>query len=248
MSKDEVTNNRKWIAITAALWLLTTVISLIVVAGIEIHPFGASREARITDDAFDLLMIFAIPVMTFVLVMGGVALVRGRGGNSDEDGPAIRSNGLFIGAWIVITSVLSIVVIITPGFSGLDELRAEPEPDLIIDVRAERWSWAYTYSESGVESQETLMLPIDRRIMFRITSTDVIHSFWVPAFRIKQDAVPGQVTTTMVTPEKLGTYDNADEMRVQCAELCGVGHARMWTGVTVVSQADFDAWLTAMGG
>lgn len=248
MGGDNHTNSSRRLLVVGLVWLITTVLAEIAVAAIQWHPFGASREARITDDAFDLLMVLATPVFTFVLVMGGYALVRDRDRGTGADGAPIRTNRTFVGAWVVITTALSVLVIITPGFSGLDELRAEPEPDLVIDVRAERWNWAYTYSESGFETQGTLMLPIDRRIMFRISSTDVIHSFWVPAFRIKQDAVPGQITTTMVTPEELGTFDNQDEMRVQCAELCGVGHARMFTGVTVLEQADFDAWLAGVGG
>ncbi len=249
MSGDESKKaNTRWVVMTGLLWVVATVLGELAVAAIEWHPFGASREARITDDAFDLLMVLSVPVISFVLVMGGVALVRGRGGVIDEDGPPVRSHRLFIGGWVVLTSALAVLVIITPGFSGLDELRAEPVPDLVIDVHAERWNWVYTYPESGRETQGELVLPVDQRIMFRISSTDVIHSFWIPAFRIKQDAVPGQITTTMVTPEALGEFDNADELRVQCAELCGVGHARMWTGVRVVTEAEFEEWLAGAGG
>ena len=234
--------------IAGVIWLVLTAIVELLVVWINWHPFGASREARITDEAFDLLMYMAVPVFTFVLVMGGYALWSDRDSGDEADGPPIRTNGMFVGAWMVITSVLAVVVIITPGFSGLDALRAEPTPDLVVDVSGERWNWQYTYAESGVETQGTLMLPLDQRVMFRITATDVIHSFWIPAFRIKQDAVPGRVTFTMVTPEKLGTFAEEDGMRAQCAELCGVGHARMWTEVSVVTQADFDAWIEAAGG
>jgi len=248
MGEEDRNNSSKRLLVVGLIWLVATVLAVIAVAAIQWHPFAASREAEITDDAFDLLMLFAAPVFTFVLVVGGNTLVRDRDRGTGADGAPIRTNRLFIGTWVVITTALSVLIVITPGFTGLDELRAEPEPDLIIDVRAERWNWAYTYAESGVETQGTLMLPIDQRILFRISSTDVIHSFWIPAFRIKKDAVPGQITTTMVTAEVLGSFDNQDEMRVQCAELCGVGHARMFTGVTVVEQAEFDAWLAAAGG
>lgn len=249
-TKDRTHSDRQpgRLATVAFIWLLVTVLAEIAVAAIEWQPFAASREATISDDAFNLLMVLATPVFTFVIVVGGYALLRDRHRGDDADGPPIRTSRAFIATWLVVTTVLSVVVIITPGFTGLDELRAEPEADLVIDVRAERWSWAYRYADSGVETQGNLMLPINRRVLFRISSTDVIHSFWIPAFRIKKDAVPGQITTTMVTPRKLGSFDNQEEMRVQCAELCGVGHARMFTGVTVVEQDEFDAWLAAAGG
>jgi len=248
MGDNSDTNTRKRLLAVGLTWLAATIIGVIAAGAIQFHPFGASREARIIDSAFDLLVVLSVPVVTFVLVMGGYSLIRDRDRGGGADGPPIRTNRVFITTWMVITTALSILVIITPGFSGLDELRAEPDAELVVDVRAERWNWVYSYPESGVETQGTLVLPIDTRILFRLTSTDVIHSFWVPAFRIKQDVVPGMVTTTMVTAEELGSFDNQDEMRVQCAELCGVGHARMFTGVEVVEKAEFDAWLAAAGG
>ena len=247
-ARTDSDTGRNRLIVVGAIWLVATAIGEWLVLRTNLHPFGASREARITDDAFNLLMVFSVPVFTFVLVVIGYALVSDRERGGDEDGRSIRTNRLFIGSWLGVTTALSIVVIITPGFSGLDELRAEPEPDLVIDVRAERWSWAYTYSDGAFETQGDLVLPVDRRVMFRMTSTDLIHSFWIPAFRIKQDVVPGKVTSTMVTPEEVGSFDNADELRVQCAELCGVGHARMFTGVTVMEQDAFDEWLAARGG
>lgn len=242
-------STRRALVTVGAIWLVSTVLVELAAANWTLHPFGASREAGITDDAFDLLLYLAIPVFTFVLVVLGYSFVRYRTQAEDHtDGPPVRTHRMFIGAWLVVTTALSVLVIITPGFTGLDELRAEPEPDLIIDVKGERWSWIYTYAESGVETQGALVLPVDTRVLFRITSTDVIHSFWIPAFRIKQDAVPGRVTSTLVTAEEIGTFTEEKGMRVQCAELCGVGHARMWTEVTVMSQVDFDAWLVAAGG
>ncbi len=245
---EQESNTRNRLVVVGVAWLIATVLGWWAVTAYDWHPFGASREARITDEAFDLLMLMAVPIATFVLVVIGYSLLRDRDRGQDVDGPPIRTNRTFVVGWLAVTTILSIVVIITPGFSGLDELRAYPEPDLVIDVKGERWSWEYTYAESGVQTRGTLMVPIDTRIMFRISSTDVIHSFWIPAFRIKMDAVPGIITTTMVTAEKLGTFESADELRVQCAELCGVGHARMWTGVSVVTEAEFDAWLEASAG
>ncbi len=240
---------RRSLTVAAAIWAVATVAVEYLALSVDLHPFAASREARISDHAFDLLLYYAIPVFTFVIVVVGYAIVRHRAAPDDDgDGPPIRNNAAFTGVWMVVTSALAVLVIIHPGFTGLDELRAEPDADLVVDVEAEQWKWTYTYPDSGVSTQDTLVLPVDTRIRFRITSTDVIHSFWVPAFRIKQDAVPGIVTETMVTPEVVGTFADQDVLRVQCAELCGMGHARMWTTVRVVSGPDFDRWLEGAGG
>lgn len=83
----------------------------------------------------------------------------------------------------------------------------------------------------------TIMLPVDREVDLQLRSTDVIHSFFVPEFRVKQDAVPGLNTRLRFTPTKIGTYE------LGCAELCGLGHYRMRASVRVVSQKDFDSWL-----
>ncbi len=248
MSGNEASNTSTRLIIVGIVWLIATVIAEVIIASTVFNPFAASREATITDDAFNLLMVLSAPVFTFVLVMGGYSLIRDRSHGSDDDGAPIRSNKVFVWTWLLITTALSIVIIITPGFTGLNELAAEPDADLVIDVRGEQWNWAYTYADSGVQTQGNLVLPIDTRIKFRITATDVIHSFWIPAFRIKQDAVPGKVTETLVTPEVLGSFETSEQMRVQCADLCGVGHARMWTGVEVVEQAEFEEWLAARGG
>ncbi len=250
-SPSGTSGNRRDLAIVGVLWLVLTVLGEIVAASADLHPLGTSREARISDDAFDLLLYLAVPVFVFVLVAGGYALIRHRAGRGETpgsldtaaDGPPIRDNRTFTVTWLVVSTALAVLVIITPGFTGLDELRAEPDADLVIDVRGERWNWTFTYPETGRETQGTLVVPVDTRVKFRVTSTDVIHSFWVPAFRIKIDAVPGRVTETMVTAEEIGTFGDDERMRVQCAELCGIGHARMWTEVVVMSQADFADWM-----
>ncbi len=248
--KEGSSSGSKPVIVVAVVWAVLTIATEILLASINFHPYGASREARISDDAFDFLMYLAAPIFVFVIVAVGYTVIfnRSKGGDADEDGPPIRDHKVFTRTWLLISTALAILVIITPGFTGLDELRAEPNPDMVIDVRGERWNWNFTYQDTGVETQDKLVIPVDTRILFRVTAADVLHSFWIPAFRIKIDAVPGRVTETMVTAEKLGTFADDETSRVQCAELCGVGHARMWSEVEVMSKADFDAWLTGAGG
>jgi cytochrome c oxidase subunit 2 len=129
-------------------------------------------------------------------------------------------------------------------YSGVALAQAEDAPDdsRVVEISAQQFAWTFTYP--GIDVQEgqalssgELVMQIDEPVVFQITSKDVIHSFWVPEFRMKQDAVQGITTRTVVTPTKLGTFP------VICTELCGLGHPTMRAQVRVVSGADFERWV-----
>lgn len=239
-------SSRTDLIVAGAIWVVVTGVVLWWIASTNFHPLGASTNAEITDDAFNLLMYLAAPVTTFVLVVLGYSVVRFRTTADDEEESApVRSNRLFVALWVIITAGLSVYAIINPGFIGLDALAADTEEDLTIEVTARQWTWEYTYIEDDltIGSRQELVLPVDTRILFKITSLDVIHSFWIPAFRIKKDAVPGITTEVYTTATALGDFAKDDGFRVQCAELCGAGHTGMDTKVSVVSRLDFDNWV-----
>jgi cytochrome c oxidase subunit 2 len=104
-------------------------------------------------------------------------------------------------------------------------------------VTAFQWGWKFDYPTYGVSGATDLYMPVNKQVVFKMESLDVIHSFFVPEFRMKQDVVPGRETELRVTPIEIGDY------KVRCAELCGASHAYMLAPVHVVSQADFDAWI-----
>jgi cytochrome c oxidase subunit 2 len=106
----------------------------------------------------------------------------------------------------------------------------------VVEVTGFQFGWRFDYPAYGVSSND-LYLPRGRQVLFKITSTDVIHSFWVPEFRIKQDAVPGRWTTLRVTPTEAGDF------RIRCAEMCGYAHSAMFAPVVVVEPDQFEAWL-----
>lgn len=242
----ETSRSRTDLFFVSAVWVVLTAATFWLLANSNLHPIGASTNAEISDEAFDILMYLATPIVTFILVVLGYSIIRFRTTSSDAgDGPPVKSNRAFIGAWLVISVGLSVYVIFNPGFSGLDALAADTDEELTIDVVAEQWSWDYTYVDDGIEivGAEELVLPVDTLILFRITSRDVIHSFWVPAFRIKKDAVPGLTTEIYMTATELGTFAEEDGFRVQCAELCGTGHTRMRNTVTVISRDDYAQWV-----
>ena len=95
-------------------------------------------------------------------------------------------------------------------------------------------------------AEHELVVPVDTRIRFDVTSIDVLHSFWVPAFGMKIDAVPGRTTEMFVTTERTGDYADDSTLRAQCAELCGLSHAEMAMPVRVVERAEFDAWVDGL--
>lgn len=144
------------------------------------------------------------------------------------------------------------------------------EGDLLIAVTGFRWAWTFEYcieesgppstAEPGAESRcpagtsgirlnagpgAALVLPIDEEVKFEVESVDVVHSFWVPAFRIKVDVIPGRTTFMTIRPTRLGQFEDDVAYRVQCAELCGQDHSLMRFPVRVVTKEEFEAWVAA---
>lgn len=241
---------RRDIWAVAAASVVLTVVGIVWFESSTLQPEGASREAEIVDGAFRILMYLSIPVFAFVIAALGYSVWKFRAGDDGGDARPIRSDRRFVWAWLVVTTALAVYSIINPGLTGLAELRAEPNAELNVEVVAEQWSWNFTYEELGItlEQADVLVLPVDTRIAFHITSVDVLHSFWVPSLRIKADAVPGSTATILTTPTRTGNFDMDPTMRVQCAEICGTGHSRMRADVTVLDQDAFEDWVAEAGG
>ena len=112
-----------------------------------------------------------------------------------------------------------------------------------VNVVAYRWNWGFNYLDEDVYTVGTpaqnavLVLPVNEKVRFELTSPDVIHSFWVPDFLFKMDVIPGKTNAFELTPDKVGTYVG------RCAELCGVEHSQMLFSVKVVERAEFDAYV-----
>jgi cytochrome c oxidase subunit 2 len=136
-----------------------------------------------------------------------------------------------------------VIVLFGAGFSWfiLDKIEARETDRLEVDVTAQQFAWRFEYPEQGVTSTE-LHVPVDRQVELNLEALDVIHSFWVPEWRVKKDAVPGQPTSLVATPDTEGSYE------LICTELCGIGHSTMRAPVIVESQEEFDKWLEDQGG
>jgi cytochrome c oxidase subunit 2 len=227
------------------IWIALTAIGLFFLFQIDLFPIAAAQEAHTIDDAFRFLLLLGTPVFTFVIAGLLYSIIRYRQeGDEPQDGPPIRTSRGVTWTWLAITSALAIFIIFNPGLKGIRELTADQEADLVVQVETRKWNWAFSYPQYGVtlvDAQE-LVLPVDRRIRFEVTSSDIIHSFWVPAFRMKVDAMPGQTNILYATPTETGSFDDDSNLRVQCAELCGTGHARMRVSLRILTQQEFEAW------
>ncbi len=230
---------RRHLAVAGAIWLVVSILGIAAVLAVgRILPIVASREAGVVDGAFVLLTVVSVPVLALVVVGLVYSAVRFRARDDDlADGPAIHGHRAFEIGWLVVTLGL-VAFLALYGAIGLLEIRgSDTQPhDLRVQATALQWQWRFDYPDLGIQSKE-LVVPVGERILITITSRDVVHSFFVPAFGVKMDAVPGRTTTITVTPTEIGGYG------VQCAELCGFGHTRMTANVAVLSAADFEAWV-----
>ncbi len=234
------------IAFIATCWLVLTALLEAVAWQWSPFPTPAAIEAHIIDNAFRLLVLLSVPVLTFVVVMLTYSLLRFRvRGEPRADGWPLRSHTGVVVTWLAATTGLTGLVIVHPGITGMMELmhHAEHEPAMTVRVEGMRWVWRIQYPEQDIATTKELVLPVGKHVRFEITALDVLHSFWVPAFRMKVDAVPGRVTVIDVTPDRLGDFSDASAFRLQCAELCGLGHGAMNVHVRVVSEEEFAEWL-----
>jgi len=227
---------RRDLAVAVAIWAVLSAIGVVVVLGTQILPVIASREAEVVNGAFVMLTVASVPILMLVVVPSAYSAIRFRTSDDDEtDGPPIHGHRAFEAGWVVVSLVL-VIGLAAFGTIGLLEIRGGPDADLEVRAESTQWAWEFAYPDLGVRSKE-LVLPVDRRVRITIVSDDVLHSFYVPAFGIKQDAVPGRVTYLHVTPTVTGTYG------AQCAELCGLGHTKMVAGVAVLELSEFEAWV-----
>ena len=136
--------------------------------------------------------------------------------------------------WTIIPSIL-VMVMFWYGWEGYLSLRRVPDNAIPVQGTARMWSWLFTY-ENG-KTSDKLYVPVGQPVNVRLTSVDVLHAFYVPAFRVKRDTVPGMETYAWFVAEEPGSYD------LFCAEYCGVAHSAMITTVEAIPAAEFAAWL-----
>jgi cytochrome c oxidase subunit 2 len=214
---------------------------------IDWFPVAASKEAKKIDTLWDVLLIVSVPifVMVVTIVLYSALRFRMRPGEELLDGPPIHGNTRLEVIWTAIPATI-LVALCSYAYVVLTNVEEAKADTMNVRVVGEQFTWTFYYKDAGGKevASSQLYLPKDRPVLFDVQSKDVLHDFWVPAFRLKIDAVRGITTHIRVTPNRLGTYP------VVCAELCGLGHAAMRQTAHVVSRDEFQAWLTkkAAGG
>jgi len=199
-------------------------------------PSADSSQAHKVDDVYWFVTIICMAIFALVAGVSVYAIWKFRAAPDDEeDGSPIHGH---TGLEVVWTAVPAALVTAISIYSGVVLVQVEriPAEHRVIEVTAQQFAWSFTYPESKVTSGK-LALPINQPVELKLTAKDVIHSFWVPEWRMKKDAVPGIETDVIVTPTKLGTFT------VICTELCGLGHAAMRAQALVLTQAGFERWL-----
>jgi cytochrome c oxidase subunit 2 len=214
-----------------------------IAAGLAIHwfPEEASTQAGPVDHLYHVLIVVSVPVFVtvMIIVLFSVQNFRMRPGEEQLDGPPIHGNTRLEVIWTAIPAII-LVVLCSYAWVVLNDIEEAQANEMRINVTGQQFAWTFEYPQAGggkpVKSTQ-LYLPKDRPVRFYVKALDVIHDFWVPAFRMKVDAVPGITTKYRVTPSRLGTYP------VVCAELCGLGHSIMRSRAHVVAPAQFNTWL-----
>jgi cytochrome c oxidase subunit II len=224
----------------AATLALTAAISAVMVS-INWDGQAASTAAPKIDDLLNVMIVLSAFVFSLVMVMLFYALWKFRAKPGDEsDGEPIHGNTRLEVAW---TLIPTIIVLFGAGYSWavLNDIEEKAANPLTVDVFSQQFAWSFGYPGKGnAYSEGELHVPLDRQVQFKMHAQDVIHSFWVPEWRIKKDNVPGITTTAVVTPDKVGTY------QLICTELCGFGHASMRAKVVVEPPAKFRKWVSGL--
>ncbi len=199
-------------------------------------PPKSSTVAPAVDAVFTL--IFWIAAVFFVGIVGAmvVFLVRYRRRPGHEAQETASHNTALELTWSIIPLIL-VVVIFYVGFKVYLDMATPPANAYEIQVHAQKWSWSFTYPNGYVDAD--LHVPLDRPVKLVMQADDVLHSFYVPAFRVKMDVVPGRYTTTWFQATEPGEYV------IFCTEYCGTGHSDMLASVVVHEPGGFDVWLEA---
>jgi cytochrome c oxidase subunit 2 len=220
--------------------VVATAIGIVLALIIPWFPTKGSRQAGNIHTLYHVLLFASVPVFVLVetVVLFAVFRFRMRPGEELKDGPPIHGNTRLEVVWTLAPTLL-IIGLVTYSYTVLRSNEQTKPNELTVNVTARQFGFEFSYPQSNGKQvvSPVLYLPVDRPVVFKLRALDVIHSFFVPDFSEKLDAVPGITTTLRVTPTRLGDYP------AECTELCGAGHGLMRAGVRVVSAAQFQRWL-----
>ena len=220
------------------LWTFAiTLVFGVIVWQLPWEPESGATQAGPIDTLYDVLALISAFVFALVVSVLIVAVVHFRKRSPDDlrDGDPIHGNTRLEVIWTTIPAVLMIGAAVYSGLvlADIEETKANQQT---VKITGEQFAWTFEYADGKPFRSGELHLVEDTPYLMKLTAKDVIHSFWVPQFRMKKDAVPGMTTEVRVTPTRPGRYT------LVCTELCGLGHSTMRASVIVQDQAAFDRW------
>lgn len=195
--------------------------------------FSSTTEA--VNIAFYVMLAISVAILVFITALMVVFVIKYHRTRHPK-AAQVHGHTMLEIVWTVIPTLLALGMFYL-GWIGFKYMRAVPEGAFEVSATGRMWSWEFQY-ENGKKSSE-LYVPVDRPVKVNLNSADVLHSFYVPAYRVKQDVVPGLETYVWFHPVDTGLYD------IFCAEYCGQRHAFMLSKVVVVSEAEFNKWIEA---
>jgi cytochrome c oxidase subunit 2 len=218
--------------------VLASLVGIGITLWIDWFPQPASTSANKIDTLYDVLLICSVPVFVLVMTVAIYSVLRFRAKPGDMgDGPPIHGNTRLEIIWVTIPFIM-VTALAIYAWVTLDDIEAKQPNEMVVNVTGQQFTWTFAYPSEKLDDAKELVLPVNRPVDFKIHTKDVLHSFWVPQFRLKSDAVPGLTTEIRVTPDRVGSYE------VVCAELCGIGHSTMRQYVRVVPASEFQSWVS----
>ncbi len=207
--------------------------------GSLIFPSQVSTIAPEVDALFDFILYLSI--IFFILVVGGTFYFAWKYRKKGEDTftKDLSHNNMLEVLWTVIPTILVFIIFVW-GFKSYMKMTVPPDTSMQIKVTGQKWFWTFNYPEGATTTNE-LVVPVDQPVKLLMSSTDVIHSFFVPNFRTKMDVLPNRYTQLWFEATETGEYN------LFCTEYCGKGHSEMIGKVKVLSRAEYDSWLASAG-
>lgn len=194
---------------------------------------GVSEYAQSVDQVF----IFIVAVSVLILLGVTAAMIYFVIRYSRKKNPIptqIEGNLLLEVTWIAIPTLL-VLAMFYFGYTAFISARNIPEGSMVVKVTGQMWKWGFEY-ENG-KRYDTLYLPVGRPVKLELNSLDVVHSFYIPAYRLKEDVLPNKDNYLAFIPDKIGSYD------IACAEYCGLNHAYMYNTLHVIPEDEFERWV-----
>jgi cytochrome c oxidase subunit 2 len=236
-SDPRIAGEKHPVARMIGIGVFASLIGIGITLWIDWFPQPASTSADKIDTLYDVLLICSVPIFVLVMTIAIYSVLRFRAKPGDMgDGPPIHGNTRLEIIWVTIPFIM-VTALAIYAWITLDDIEAKQPNEMVVNVTGQQFTWTFQYPSEKLDAKE-LVLPVNRPVDFKIHTKDVLHSFWVPQFRLKSDAVPGLTTEIRVTPDRVGSYE------VVCAELCGIGHSTMRQYVRVVPAGEFQSWVS----